>query len=219
MPTIAAEDYLKRMFVEEQRESDALISTGRIAAALDVTPGTATVMIKGLAKKGLVEYEPYGGARLSCEGRKIAAQVLRRHRLVELFLVEIMELDWSEVHPEAERLEHAISDRLLDRMDEMLGHPATDPHGDPIPNARGELAREDYPSLIQCAMDIRLEVVRILDQSREFLQLMESHHLKPGRRLKVVSRDDDVGVDILFDSGITVELGCEAAMKILVRGL
>src|SRR5947207_9245964 len=108
---------------------------GRIAAAMGVVPGTATAMIKTLADSGLVTYEPRGGVRLTRGGEQLALHVVRRHRLVELFLVEHLGLDWSEVHDEAEQLEHAISDKVLARMDAVLGHPSTDPHGDPIPTA------------------------------------------------------------------------------------
>ena len=110
---------------------------GQLSTALGVVPGTATSMVKALADAGLVIYEPYSGVRLTPAGEKLAAAVLRRHRLVELFLVQVMGMSWAEVHDEAEQLEHAVSDRLIDRIDEMLGRPAVDPHGDPIPDAEG----------------------------------------------------------------------------------
>src|SRR6476620_7329433 len=106
---------------------------GRLAAAMGVVPGTATTMVKTLADSGLVTYEPRSGTRLTAGGEKLALHVLRRHRLVEPFLVKTLGLDWSEVHEEAEELEHAISDKVLHRIDQLLGHPTTDPHGDPIP--------------------------------------------------------------------------------------
>src|SRR6185503_20361208 len=102
-------------------------------SAMNVAPGTATAMVKTLAESGLVDYEPRGGVRLTTKGEKLALHVLRRHRLVELFLVEALGLDWSEVDEEAEELEHAISDKVLGRIDKALGHPQVDPHGDPIP--------------------------------------------------------------------------------------
>ena len=113
-------------------------------------------MMKTLTDSGLVIYEPYAGVRLTIAGRKLAAHVLRRHRLVELFLVRIMGMDWSEVHLEAEVLEHAISDRLLERMDEMLGQPSVDPHGDPIPTAAGQVPDVDRASLRTCPVGERL---------------------------------------------------------------
>src|SRR5438309_1705668 len=101
-------------------------------------PATATTMVKALADSGLVAYEPRGGVRLTRGGEQLALHVLRRHRLVELFLVKVLGLDWSEVHAEADELEHAISDKVLDRIDGLLGRPSVDPHGDPIPSAKGK---------------------------------------------------------------------------------
>ena len=120
---------------------DALVPMGQLAAALGVVPGTATTMVKTLAESGLVKYEPYAGVRLTAAGEKLAALVLRRHRLIELFLVKVMGMSWTEVHDEAEHLEHAVSDRLIDRIDEMLGRPEVDPHGDPIPDPQGAFDR------------------------------------------------------------------------------
>src|SRR3954463_11536812 len=138
MATSTVENYLKTLFIEQQREDAALVSMGGLAAAMGVTPGTATSMVKALAESGLVDYEPRGGVRLSGKGEKLALHVLRRHRLGELFLVEMLGLDWSEVDQEAEELEHTISDKVLARIDELLKFPKFDPHGDPIPTARGK---------------------------------------------------------------------------------
>jgi DtxR family Mn-dependent transcriptional regulator len=135
MPTSTVEDYLKCIYVEARNKPGELVSTGRIASAMKVAPGTVTAMMKTLMESGLIRYEPYAGVMLTDAGRKLATHVLRRHRLVELFLVEIMNMDWSEVHEEAEVLEHAVSESLIERIDEMLGHPTADPHGDPIPTA------------------------------------------------------------------------------------
>ena len=131
------ENYLKAIFHAQlrlPRKSD-LVPMGQVAAALGVVPGTATTMVKALSDSGLVKYEPYAGVRLTQSGDKLAATVVRRHRLIEMFLVKVMGMSWSEVHDEAERLEHATSDRVIARIDEMLGHPAVDPHADPVPEA------------------------------------------------------------------------------------
>ena len=134
-PSSTVENYLKAIYqgTAGLEPKQRLLPMGQLAAALDVSPGTATTMVKTLAESGLVEYEPYAGVMLTSAGKKLATLVLRRHRLIELFLVNVMGLKWDEVHEDAEQLEHAVSDRLVDRMDEMLGRPATDPHGDPIP--------------------------------------------------------------------------------------
>jgi len=218
MPTSTVEDYLKRIYLEQDRNHGAVVSPGRIARALGVAPGTVTAMMKTLTESGLVTYEPYAGVRLTMAGRKLAAHVLRRHRLVELFLVRIMGMDWSEVHLEAEVLEHAISDRLLERMDEMLGQPSVDPHGDPIPTAAGQVPDVQQESLRTCPVGERLRVARVTDQRAEFLQLLERHRLKPGRPLQVLSRDDlTETVEIEPDAGRPLQLGFRAAARVLVE--
>src|SRR5207247_7464532 len=129
---------------------ERLVSMGHVASALGVTPGTATTMVKALAESGLAEYEPYSGVRLSAAGEKLAGLVLRRHRLVELFLVQVMGMSWAEVHEEAEQLEHVVSERLIERIDEMLGRPTHDPHGDPIPNPDGAIPASELDTLLTC---------------------------------------------------------------------
>ena len=121
LPSSTVENYLKALYqAESARDDQQLIPMGQLASAVGVAPGTATTMVKALAESGLVEYEPYAGVRLSSSGTKLAALVLRRHRLIEQFLVEIMGMSWAEVHEDAEQLEHVVSDRLIDRMDAML---------------------------------------------------------------------------------------------------
>ena len=139
--TQTVENYLKAIFQAQALLPDmtSLVPVGHLATAVGVSPGTATTMVKALAESGLVRYEPYAGVRLTAPGRRLAALVLRRHRLIELFLVKVMGMSWADVHDEAEQLEHAVSDRLIDRIDEMLGRPAVDPHGDPIPDPEGTL--------------------------------------------------------------------------------
>lgn len=218
MPTSTVENYLKRIYLEQDRSEGGMVSPGRIAQALDVAPGTVTAMMKTLTDSNLVTYEPYAGVRLTPEGRKLAAHVLRRHRLVELFLVRIIGMDWSEVHREAEVLEHVISDRLLERMDEMLGRPAVDPHGDPIPTAAGQVPRTRQDSLRTCPTGRRLRVARVTDQRAEFLQLLERHRLKPGRPLLVRSRDElTETVEIEPEQGQRLRLGFRAAGRVLVE--
>src|SRR5580700_4576775 len=139
MATITVENYLKKLYLEQHAADGDRVAMGRLASAMGVVPGTATSMVKALSDSGLVEYQRRGGVRLTSRGEQLALHVLRRHRLVELLLVKVLGLDWSEVHEEAESLEHAISDRVLERIDAILGHPTVDPHGDPIPTSKGQL--------------------------------------------------------------------------------
>src|SRR5437763_332815 len=145
LPSSTVENYLKAVHQGQSALSgpERLVPMGQVASALGVTPGTATTMVKALAEAGLVEYEPYSGVRLTSAGEKLAGRVLRRHRLVEAFLVQVMGMSWTEVHEDAEQLEHVVSERLIERIDQMLGHPTHDPHGDPIPSPEGAIASRD----------------------------------------------------------------------------
>jgi DtxR family transcriptional regulator, Mn-dependent transcriptional regulator len=217
MPTSTVEDYLKCILLEEQREAGERVPTGRIARALAVTPGTATAMVKTLADGGLVDYEAYGGVRLTGPGRQLALHVLRRHRLIELFLVQVLKVDWSEVHAEADRLEHAVSDSLIERMDEMLGRPAVDPHGDPIPTAALEVPAAGSETLADLELGRRARVSRVADQEADFLRLVERLGLRPGARVKIVARDDAADtIEVELDRGAVARLGLRAAGKIYV---
>lgn len=221
MPSSTVEDYVKQIYLEQLAAGDAeaLVSMGRLAAAMQVVPGTATAMIKALADAGLVEYEPRGGARLTRGGEKLALHVLRRHRLVELFLVKVLGLDWSEVHAEAEELEHAISDKVLEKMDAALGRPSVDPHGDPIPSAKGKVDASRYASLADCEMNRPFRVVRVIDQDAAFLQFVDRCGLIPGVDLTVEVRDGLAdAVSVRPRDRRPVTLGTAAAAKILVEG-
>ena len=221
MPTSTVEDYLKQILLAQQRAGGELVPTGQIATELRVAPGTATAMVKTLADSGLVEHQPYSGARLTASGRQLALHVLRRHRLVELFLVKVMGMDWSEVHGEAEQLEHVISDRLLERMDEMLGFPAVDPHGDPIPDASGMVADKQLPSLLVCTLGATLCIERVADQDAAFLRFLDSQGLTPGSTLLVRNREpaaETVTVEVQGGEA-PVSLSFAVAAKILVAAL
>jgi DtxR family Mn-dependent transcriptional regulator len=218
MPTSTVEDYLKAILLEQQRDRAALVTTGRVAAAVGVAPGTATAMVKALADGGLVSYEPYSGVALTGAGRQLAIHVLRRHRLIEQFLVEVLKMDWSEVHQEADLLEHAVTERVLERIDQLLGYPSVDPHGDPIPDAQGVVDEPELASLLSAPVGVAVRVVRVDDQSAEFLQLVERRGLMPGSRATVEIRDEAAdAVDLRLADGGRLSLGMRAASKILVQ--
>jgi DtxR family Mn-dependent transcriptional regulator len=210
------ENYLKHILLLSEG-GDGLVSMGALASSLEVVPGTVTTMVKALAKEGLVEHEPRHGVRLTESGRRLGLGVIRRHRLVETFLVNVLKMDWSSVHGEAEQLEHAISEDVLDRLDALLGHPTTDPHGDPIPSAQGKLRSQVYATLATCVVAKPLRIVRITDQSAEFLQFAEQHGLLPGATVRVADRNLAAGlVGVKKKSGVTT-LSLAAAGKILVE--
>jgi len=194
MASSTAEDYLKQILLLSDDGDDELVPMGALASALAVVPGTATTMVKSLASEGLVLHRLHHGVKLTAEGRRVALGVLRRHRVIESFLVDVLKMDWTEVHAEAEQLEHAISDAVLDRLDALLGHPATDPHGDPIPTRQGKLASHAYATLATCVLDQPLRLVRVTEQSGEFLQFAEQNGLRPGTRLRVTDRNVAAGL-------------------------
>ncbi|MGC6459549.1 MAG: metal-dependent transcriptional regulator [Akkermansiaceae bacterium] len=208
MPSSTVENYLKAIWaLQGNRNDDGLVPIGQVAERLEVTPGTATTMMNQLTKQGLVEYVSRKGVRLNEDGRRAAMDVLRRHRLVETFLVEVMKFDWSEVHEEAEVLEHVISDRLLQRIDEMLQHPTHDPHGAPIPGPNGEMNQDGNLSLAECESG-QYVLRRVKGDDRSFLQWLSDHNLRPGVRLSVCERNVAAGT-----LAIRVDQ-CEAALQV-----
>lgn len=219
MASIAVENYLKHiLLLADANTSSDLVSMGALASSLEVVPGTVTTMVKSLATEGLVEHEPRLGVRLTEPGRRIAVGVIRRHRIIETFLVNVLKMDWASVHSEAEQLEHAISDDVLDRLDAMLGHPTTDPHGDPIPSAHGKLRSQIYATLATCVVAKPMRVVRVADQSAEFLQFAEQSGLLPGTPVRVSDRNLAAGlVAVKRESDGTTALSLTAAAKILVE--
>ena len=213
------ENYLKHLYAEQHEAGSGLLPMGKLAQALGVTPGTATTMVKALADSGLVKYEPRDGVRLTATGERHALSVIRRHRLVELFLVRMLGLDWSEVHEEAEELEHAISDKVLNRIDELLGHPQFDPHGDPIPGAKGQLAAPAQTSLAECELHQPMCIARVTGQDAAFLQTLYRLGLTPGTQVVVEARDKLADSVTVRPKGRSVTtLGTAAASKILVEG-
>jgi len=217
MPSSTVENYVKQIYIEQQRTGDGLVPMGRLADLMRVSPGTTTTMIKALSDAGLVDYEPRNGTRLTPGGQQLALHILRRHRLIELFLVKILGLDWSEVHVEAEELEHAISDKVLNRLDALLGHPAVDPHGDPIPTSEGQVLEVRLDNVQTCPVGKPVKVARVLDQDPEFLQFVERSGLTPGTTIVVQNRDAAAdSVVIRRGDAATVTLGTAAAGKLLV---
>lgn len=218
MPTSTVENYLKQLYLEQHAAAGERVAMGRLATAMGVVPGTATSMVKALSDSGLVEYEPRGGVRLTASGEQLALHVLRRHRLLELFLVKTLGLDWSVVHEEADGLEHAVSDRVLESIDALLGYPTADPHGDPIPNPAGQVHEPRRMSLADCEIGVAQRVVRVLDQEREFLKFVDGQGLIPGATVTVERRDTVAeAAKIRVARREDVSLGLVAASKILVE--
>jgi DtxR family Mn-dependent transcriptional regulator len=225
MPTISVEDYIKTIYHLAQR-SPGSVKTKEIADALGVALPSVTSMLKSLAGSALITYQPYHGAQLTEAGRRLALNVVRKHRLVEVFLVNTLGYTWDEVHEEAERLEHAMSDELAARIDRYLSYPRFDPHGDPIPDADGQLRDADaVPTLALSAapLHVALRVERVLDQDPELLRYLDRVGLVPGARCSVqevlsfdgmifliVAPQDRVSITHALASRLLVSLGAEA---------
>ena len=194
MVTLTIENYVKTIYQICLECDGRSAATGHLAAALSVSPGTVTSMLKTLDDSGLAEYRPYEGVRLTASGKTRALRVLRRHRLIELFLVQTLGLSWDEVHDEAENMEHAISDFLVDRVDQFLGFPSSDPHGDPIPRADGTVDSVTRQSLVQWQVGQPFQLVRVLDQSPAFLRYLSDSGLQLGATGKLASTRPEANV-------------------------
>ena len=177
MPSLTVENYIKAIF-QICLNGEGQAATGQLANALGVSPGTVTSMLKTLSEGSLVTYTPYEGVRLTPTGTALALRVVRRHRLIELFLVRTLDLNWDEVHEEAEHMEHAVSDRLIDKIDAYLGHPRVDPHGDPIPGPDGAYDAPLGHSLAECEVGDHFKLSRVIDQSPEFLRFLSHSGLR-----------------------------------------
>lgn len=217
MPSSTVENYLKAI-LRLQDSGKGTATVGDIARELEVTPGTVTTMMRHLSDKGLIDYQPRRGLRLRPEGVTAAMKVVRRHRLIETFLVQVMGLDWSEVHEEAEILEHVISDRLLERIDVMLGNPAYDPHGDPIPDSEGKIHDPVEATPLAQAEDGTYRVVRVSDDNSELLGWLNEKGLTIGEEIELSHPDRAAGIlEILKKEGSRVQLGVSMAEQVYVQ--
>ena len=184
MPSPAVDDYLKTIYHHTEWQDDR-ITPSRLALELGLAPSSVTEMVQKLAAQGLVTHRPYGPIELTPEGERRAAAIIRRHRLVETWLVREFGYGWDEVHDEAEVLEHALSDRLLERIDERLGRPTHDPHGDAIPDAAGHVHREPFVLLGAAAAGHAGRVLRVSDRDPELLRAVEAVGVTVGAAVTV----------------------------------
>jgi len=187
----SVEDYLKAVYSLNERGRAA--GTSELARALEIQPASVSGMIRRLAEDGLLQHEPYRGVRLTPQGHREALKILRRHRIIETFLVQRLGYPWDDVHEEAERLEHAASETLIDRMADALGNPATDPHGAPIPTRKGEIDPTPSRSLNEVVPGTRVQVRSVPDNNRERLRYCKAVGLVPGAHVAVTDAIADAG--------------------------
>jgi DtxR family Mn-dependent transcriptional regulator len=215
--SLTVENYVKTIALITARDpAGGAVGTGELAQALNVSPGTVTGMLKTLSEANLATYTPYEGARLTDSGQQLAMRVIRRHRLLERFLAETLTMSWDEVHEEAEHMEHAASERLIDRIDAYLGYPAVDPHGDPIPRADGSLAETEGLPLARCQPGQHFQVVRVMDQDPIFLRYLSECGLELHAAGELLENRPESGALVCRLGGRSLALGVTAANKVLV---
>lgn len=214
MLTESTEDYLKAIYALEREQGKVL--TTKLAERLKVTPASATGMLRKLSVMKLVSYKRYQGVALTVAGKKVALEVIRHHRLLELYLNEIMGVPWDKVHHEAEKLEHAISEELEDRIDELLGYPTRDPHGAPIPSKSGKVEKRASSFLTELKAGDKATISEVEDEDPELLRYAGDLGLFPGEPVTVVSVAPYQGPITLKLKQKEVIVGREAAKKILV---
>lgn len=191
-------------------------STTDLAAQLGVTPSTVSANLKKLGRDGFIRYAPYGSIGLTDQGRTVAVEIVRRHRILETYLVERLGLSWDQVHDEADRLEHAVSDVVLDRMDAALGHPSHDPHGDPIPAADGSVPDDLTRALSETAVGQTVRIARVSDRSAGLLRHLESGGFTVGAEVRVTSLSAAASVIQISSCEAHIELSLQAAASIRV---
>ncbi len=194
--TYSEENYLKVIYHLSQFQKKG-VTTNAIARMLETKASSVTDMVKKLADKSLIEYQKYQGVTLSSAGLMAAKMIVRKHRLWEVFLVEKLDFSWDEVHELAEELEHINSEKLIDRLDEFLGHPTEDPHGDPIPNAKGEIKKIEKKLLSEVRVNQRCICVGVRETSSEFLKYLNKQQIALGSEFEILGKES-------FDDSITV---------------
>ena len=208
MPSPAADDYLKTIYHHTEWQDDS-ITPSQLAAELGLAPSSVTEMVQKLAAQHLVTHRPYGPIGLTDAGERRAAAIIRRHRLIETWLVSEFGYGWDEVHDEAEVLEHAISDRLLERIDERLGRPTHDPHGDAIPDAEGRVHREPFVLLAAARAGHAGRILRVSDRDPALLRALVEAGVDVGRTLRVVD-----AATVAVDDSAPVSLPAGAATAV-----
>jgi DtxR family Mn-dependent transcriptional regulator len=215
--TAPVEDYLKAIYTIGRGTGAA--ATNEIAQRLALAPASVSGMVRRLADQGLLAYERYHGVRLTESGRRAALRTLRRHRVIEAYLSEALGYPWDRVHAEAERLEHAASDELVDRMAATIGEPEVDPHGAPIPTKDGSVDETEYTSLADLAVGASGTVVRVADEDPEMLRYLEELSILPGKRITIKSRAPYDGPITLTSARHEVTIGPALAAHVLVAPL
>lgn len=218
--TFTEENYLKAIYTLQSRQEKEVVSVNEIAEQMQTRPATVTDMMRKLSEKELVDYEKYKKLKLSEKGLDIALQIVRKHRLWETFLHDKLHFSWDEVHEVAEQLEHIHSSKLIDKLNEFLGYPKFDPHGDPIPDAKGDLPESSTLTLAEATIHKRYKIVAVKDTSIPFLQQLEKMNLSIGSNISIMERMPfDKSNLIKTTEAATVMLSEKIALNILVKSI
>lgn len=203
--TTSEENYIKAIY--HLQKADGMVTTNELAAELQTKPASITDMMKKLKAKKLLNYQAYQGFRLNGDGTKVALAIIRRHRLWEFFLAEKLKFSWDEVHEVAEELEHVSNKKLIDKLDEYLGFPRVDPHGDPIPDANGKIEISKKICLTELPLNTMATVVSVGDQSSEILELMEHKKIAIGTKLEIKKKFE-------YDNSLEVKINRQPLLTI-----
>lgn len=216
--TFSEENYLKAIY-HLNVNFDEEISTNAIAEKMETKASSVTDMLKKLAEKGLVNYIKYQGVSLTNEGKLYAKMIVRKHRLWEVFLVDKLEFSWDEVHDVAEQLEHIKSEKLINKLDDFLGNPKEDPHGDPIPDANGMIIKVDKKLLSEIEIGQKVICVGVKDTSSEFLQYLDKQKIALGSAIEIISKEDfDASLQLSVDQReltVSNKIACNLFVKIV----
>ena len=216
MPTQTKENYLKAAYFLNQRKE--AISITELSKAMKVSKPTANNMVKKLMDNNWVIYEKYKPLELTDNGKKIGALIVRKHRLTEMFLTEVMGFGWEEVHDIAEEMEHLNSEKLFDRMDEILGFPTTDPHGSPIPDKNGKIAKPNYLNLTKIKEGEKVKVSALTKSSKELLLFLNKKNIKLGTEIQILQIEDfDKSVEIKLNNTVETVLSFDVCQCLLVE--
>ncbi|KQC32495.1 iron-dependent repressor [Nonlabens sp. YIK11] len=215
MHSVSEENYIKA--INHLQQGDALVSTNEIAGQMNTKASSVTDMLKRLADKNLAEYIPYKGSRLTKLGMDHANQIVRKHRLWEVFLVEKLGFNWDEVHDVAEQLEHIQSRKLIDELDKHLGFPRKDPHGDPIPDRDGNYEEVQQVPLAQLAKGDHGVITGVVDTSRKFLKYLDKHQIELGSKVEVLEREEFDGSFLIKTDHKTLHISESIASNIYLK--
>lgn len=217
MPSPSVEDYIKAIY--KAHADSGSVATQELAERLHVSAPAVSKMMRKLSALKLITHAPYQGVKLTRAGEKLALEIIRHHRLIELYLVQAMGFSWDSVHEEAERLEHHISEEFEDKIDELLGHPTACPHGDPIPTRAGTIAPTSNHPLAQQRSPARLIVRRVSDEDAELLRHLQSLGVTPGTAIELLTQEPFEGPLVLKVGGKRVRLTPQAAKEVFVDAL